>query len=198
MAYTPNCTYHVYNQGINRKRIFQTREDYLIFLRLLGRELTPVCDMLAWCLMPNHFHLLIHTDNRCVTKIQHGNFCFDPVSSGIRKLLSSTCRILNARNGTSGSMFRQGTKKKCLDAEIRFSTSHRTVWDDYHDCFVYIHRNPLEAGLVNDLRDWEFSSYPDYAGLRHGRLVNRDLAIRLLHLDLKDVLRDCNIPRALS
>jgi hypothetical protein len=48
--------------------------------------------------------------------------------------------------------------------------------DYYQNCFYYIHQNPLKAGLVNGLKEWVFSSYLDYAGLRNGSLCNKILA----------------------
>ena len=192
MPFIAGHTYHVYNQGNNRKLLFLSREDYLVFVHFLRKEISTVCHLLAWCLMPNHFQLMIRTDARSSLLSNHGSLLIDPVSSGIRRMLRSTTRILNARYGCSGSMFRQGTKKNCLDGHIRPGDDSRSAWEAYRDCFLYIHRNPLKAGLVQDLRAWEFSSYPDLVGLRNGTLVDRNLVSRLLHLDMEDALRMSN------
>ena len=50
-------------------------------------------------------------------------------------------------------------------------------------CFLYIHQNPVIAGLVSKLEDWEFSSFRDFAGLRNGKLVNKQLAFEFIDLD---------------
>jgi len=192
MPFIEGHIYHVYNQGKNRNLLFHSREDYLVFVRYLRREISTVCHLLAWCLMPNHFHLMIRTDARCSVLANHGSMLIDPVSSGIRRMLSSTTRVLNTRHGFSGSMFRQGTKKKCLDGDICHGYPKKSIFDTYRDCFLYIHRNPLKAGLVKDLRDWEFSSYLDLSGLRNGSLMDRDLVSRVLDLDIEDALRLCN------
>ena len=53
--------------------------------------------------------------------------------------------------------------------------------DDYpFICFHYIHQNPLKAGLVKRMEDWEMGSFQDYAGLRNGTLCNRKIAQELL------------------
>ncbi len=52
--------YHIYNQGNNRERIFFNRENYLFFLKKIRTHILPYADVLAWCLMPNHFHLLVY------------------------------------------------------------------------------------------------------------------------------------------
>ncbi|MGQ1786554.1 transposase [Saccharicrinis sp. GN24d3] len=59
MYFAPDQLYHVYNQGNNKQRIFYTRDNYLFFLSKLQRHLLPHCSILAWCLMPNHFHLML-------------------------------------------------------------------------------------------------------------------------------------------
>ncbi len=51
--------YHLYNRGNNRERIFYERENYLFFLRQVRRYLVPVLEIIAYCLMPTHYHLLV-------------------------------------------------------------------------------------------------------------------------------------------
>ncbi len=55
-----NKLYHIYNQGNNRQRIFFTTENYLFFLKKIKLHVLPYADILAWCLMPNHFHLMVY------------------------------------------------------------------------------------------------------------------------------------------
>lgn len=53
--------YHVYNQGNNRQNIFFERDNYLYFLRLIRQSfITHTIDIVAYCLMPNHYHLLVY------------------------------------------------------------------------------------------------------------------------------------------
>jgi len=51
--------YHFYNRGHNRGAIFFERKNYLFFLRRVGEYLSPVLDIVAYCLMPTHYHLLV-------------------------------------------------------------------------------------------------------------------------------------------
>ena len=60
MHFESEDLYHVFNQGNNRQKIFFTRANYLFFLRKIDQHILPHADVLAWCLMPNHFHLMIH------------------------------------------------------------------------------------------------------------------------------------------
>jgi putative transposase len=77
MQFESGHLYHIYNQGNNRQKIFLDRENYLFFLRKIRKHVIPFTDILAWCLMPNHFHLMVHVnfvvvDERLVTGITPG------------------------------------------------------------------------------------------------------------------------------
>jgi len=171
----PQNIYHVYNQGNNKETIFHQRSDYLTFLSLTRTLFAPVCDILSYCIMPNHFHFMIYSDDRCIP-LQQGGITIDSITNAVRKLLSGYARIYNKKYNHSGSVFRQKTKAKCLsDSEITVSSAH-SVKDYLYTCFHYIHQNPLKASLVTKLEDWEFSSFKDYANIRDGNLMNKKLA----------------------
>ncbi|MCK5170586.1 MAG: hypothetical protein KAQ75_11970 [Bacteroidales bacterium] len=57
MCFEKDKTYHVYNRSNNT--VFYNERNYLFFLSKVKSQIAPVADILAWCLMPNHFHLLI-------------------------------------------------------------------------------------------------------------------------------------------
>jgi REP element-mobilizing transposase RayT len=64
MHFEPNALYHIYNRS--NETVFITRENYLFFLRKVRKFIAPVCNILAYVLMPNHFHFLIQaTENSC-------------------------------------------------------------------------------------------------------------------------------------
>ena len=176
MPFTQGNIYHIYNQGNNRQTIFLQRRDYLTFLTLYKRLFPAHCSVIAWCLMPNHFHFMIHTDERCNSIIKQGNIYLDPVTNSIRKLLSGYARIFNAQYQQSGSVFRQKTKSKCLSGIKIKPDSEYLVQDYYVNCFHYIHQNPLTAKLTDRLENWEFSSFQDYVNLRNGSLCLKNLA----------------------
>ena len=127
--------------------------------------------------MPNHFHLLVYVDNRINKQIKQGGLILNPLTNGIRKLLSGYTRIFNKKNNFSGSLFRQKTKSKCLSDIILQDALKFSIQDYCVNCFHYIHQNPLKAKLVNRMEDWEYSSFKDYAGLRKGTLCNKELAV---------------------
>ena len=59
MYFEPSGIYHIYNQGNNQQKVFYSRENYLYFLRKLRIHILPFANILSWCLMPNHFHLMV-------------------------------------------------------------------------------------------------------------------------------------------
>lgn len=178
MEFCPGDVYYIYNEGNNRQNIFYTAEDYLTFLRMVRKVIVPFSEMIAYSLMPNDFHFMLYTDLRCTPKTKQGRLLLDPITNGIRKLLSGYARIFNARYNQTGSVFRQKTKAKNLSEIDLLPHKGSNNFDSYYNCFHYIHQNPLKARLVTNLEDWEFSSFKDYAGLRNGTLCNQNLAIK--------------------
>jgi putative transposase len=174
MKINTNEIYHVYNQGNNRERVFYSDENYLKFIYLYRKLVWPHCDTLAYCLMPNHFHFLIHCNEKSVVPKEAGNNKLTNFTNGLRLLQSSYTQYLNPLQQRSGSLFRQRVKIKSTSAG---ENNYHTV------AFQYIHQNPFVAGLVKKMEDWPFSSYQDYAGLRTGTLCNKLLAGKLLNFD---------------
>ncbi len=172
MHLTEGEIYHVYNRGNNKQKIFFKPENYTYFIKGLGRYLTPYCDLLAWCLMPNHFHLLIHANSQSIQTINDGSFARQQFSQGIKQLLSSYTKGINKQEKRVGSLFQQKTKAIC----VTNNENHDTT------AFHYIHQNPMKAGLVKRMEDWEYSSFKDYLCLREESLCNIDLAKE--HLDI--------------
>ncbi|OAN61492.1 hypothetical protein A8B79_08535 [Balneola sp. EhC07] len=178
MEFLAGHNYHIYNQGNNREPIFFEEDDYILFLKKMKITLLPHCKVLAWCLMPNHFHWLININSN-YKEIYESNTRskkLNAINKDIGSLLSSYTQDINRRIGRTGSLFRKRTKAKLMDEE-------RDKHDDYLlNCFLYIHQNPLRAGLVKNLEDWAYSSYRDYGGLRNGNLCDIGFTKELLHL----------------
>ncbi len=174
MKFVEGNIYHIYNRGNNKQNIFFNEGNYLYFLRKMRKYIHPHCDLLAWVLMPNHFHLLIHADERTVQPKNDVPISGNPLSEGMRLMLSSYTKGINKQQGFSGNLIRQNTLSKCV-----FDKSEDTV-NYVSTCFTYIHQNPIRAGFVSNMEDWEYSSYKDYAGLRNGTLCNRNLAEELI------------------
>ncbi|PSB23791.1 REP-associated tyrosine transposase [Stenomitos frigidus] len=152
LTFQPDRYYHLYNRGNDRQPIFFERENYLHVLRLVRRHLIEeTLDVLAYCLMPNHYHLLV----RCRS---------GAVSDAMQRLAVAYTKAMNRRYNRVGSLFQGQFQAVEVDS------------DEYlYHLTRYIHLNPVKAGLVTHPKDWEFSSYLEYAGLRSGTLPRLDV-----------------------
>lgn len=149
--------YHLYNRGVNRGAIFFRPENWGYMVRLLGRYLSPeLVDVLAYCLMPNHYHLLVYlkTDDFSRRVMQPFGVAYT--------------KAVNKEQGRVGPIF-QGPFQAVL------------VQTDEHLVHLsrYIHLNPFAAKLVDEPEEWVFSSYRDYVGLRRGRLPSPERVLGL-------------------
>jgi len=181
MQFYQNELYHVYNRGNKRQNTFFNNDNYIYFLQKVRKHILPHCDILNYCLMPNHFHFLIYTDIRTIQTKRIGNNDRNVLSEGFRNLLSSYAKGINKQNAATGSLFQQNTHSICLnEGSINYGST----------CFHYIHQNPLKAKLISNMEDWTYSSFKDYIGIRNGTLCNKQLAYELLDLDPKSFYKD--------
>jgi putative transposase len=191
MQFETNNIYHIYNRGNNSQILFFNRENYLFFLQKAKTYITPYADILAWCLMPNHFHFMVYvhrlsleiseqvTESHQLTKTR-------TLNDSISIMLRSYTRAIQKQENITGSIFQHRTKAVCLTdvtgiSPAWFQSNYGTIINitdpekEYPQvCFNYIHQNPVKSRLVKNPEDWEFSSYPDYYGLRSGKLINRE------------------------
>lgn len=127
--------YHVYDRGVDRRPTFIDEQDYRSFVRTMTRithETNTV--ILAYCLMPNHFHLEVK-----VSTI--------PLGRVIQRILTAYVKTFNARHGRTGHLFEGRHKAKiCL--------TDRYVMQ----LIQYIQNNPVRANLVKTPEDWPWSS----------------------------------------
>jgi len=135
----PGAWYHIMNRGRRSESIFIEEQDYLLFLDLLKeiKELWNV-NIAAYCLMTNHYHILLQTPDA-------------NLSRAMRHLNSIYTQRFNKAHSFDGSLFR-GRYKSVL------------VCDDSHllELVRYIHKNPVKASMVKDMKDYKWSSHKGY------------------------------------
>jgi putative transposase len=137
-AGTAGIVFHVINRGVRRWRLFETDLDYQTCLQLLGetRERYPV-DLYAYCLMPNHFHLVV----RPTVDGQLSKFMQWFTATHSRRW-----HLLRGTTGT-GSVYQGRFRAFPVQTDEHFLTVCR-----------YVERNPLRAKLVARAEDWAWSS----------------------------------------
>jgi len=176
MHFTQGKLYHIYNRGINKQTVFYTDSNYLSFLKKIQDHLVPICDVLAYCLMPNHFHFLIHANEKSIVKPLKSRICKTELSESFRIMLSSYANGLNKQEKRTGSLFTQNTRSKAVQ-DWSSNLNYAEV------CFNYIHKNPISSNIVTKLNDWPYSSFYEYTGTPVLKICNIDLAKELLDID---------------
>jgi len=140
--------YHIHNRGINRCDIFIEERNYTYFLKLYARHIPPVAETFAYCLLKNHFHLLVRI--RSDTDIHVTGTSKHPItpSQALSNLFNAYAKAINKAYNRTGSLFQHPFGRKCI-------TSNRYL----QNLIVYIHQNPMKHGFVDNFRDWPYSSY---------------------------------------
>jgi REP element-mobilizing transposase RayT len=137
--------HHLYNRGANKGIIFFERENYLYFLRRMKYYSSKFqMRILAYCLMQTHFHLFVQ---QLTTEYS--------ISMFISSLLNSYVKSLNKKYKRGGTLFESKTKSKHVCNEEYFK------W-----VIKYILENPLKAGLVERIDEWEFSNAKELLNTR--------------------------------
>lgn len=162
--FAPGEYYHIYNRGVGKMDIFNNNSDYENFIKrlqlILGfkesivRGVRPLSiksvpkdsfTIVAYCLMPNHFHMLVRQN----TDVS--------ITHLISKLCTSYSMYFNKKYNRVGGLFQDIFKSINVDG------NEYLLW-----LSAYIHQNPVVAGVAWDLGQWKWSSYPEYAEGKEG------------------------------
>lgn len=171
--------YHIYNRGNNKEHIFFIEDDYMHFISLCKKYIANRCQILAWCLMPNHFHFMVDINDTSLEPVKWGGNVMPNISNGFQLLQSNYSKRINYRENRTGSLFQQKTKSKLLENKSGALTA-----------FWYLHQNPVKAGLSENMVEWKYSSYPDYYGIRSERLSMVEVGKTILNLSEIDIRTD--------
>ena len=160
----PERFYHVYNHAVGNENLFNSENNYLYFLKLSKKYLIKFVDIYAYCLMPNHFHLVIKVkseeDIMSAYKEQYPARVLNPrrvetqnsvsliISKQFSNLFNSYAQAFNKENNRKGSLFVNRFKRRLVtDRNYLIKLIH------------YLHFNPVKANLNENIGDWKYSSY---------------------------------------
>ncbi len=153
--------YHTIARGNDGQKTFLDEKDYQVFVDGLGElKRTTAFSVYAYCLMPNHFHLLIETQRV-------------PLSVIMQRLLTRYVKRFNFRHRRIGHLF-QGRYKAILcqrDAYLQ-------------ELLRYIHLNPVRAKLAKDASTWKWSSHGEYVGRVKSDLTDKVFPLSLFHKEV--------------
>lgn len=132
----PGATYHLMERGIRRQAIYKEESDYQAFISILQSGLEKYgCILHAYCLMTNHFHMLLETGETDVSKF-------------MKHLAGCYARYFNQKYMYQGHLFEGRYKSILVKDDTYFLQTSR-----------YIHLNPVKAGMVENPEDYPWSSY---------------------------------------
>ena len=139
---TPDFFYHIYNRANGNEKLFYTTENFRYFLQKYTQYIHPVADTFCYCLMPNHFHLIvrIRSETKLLNLTGFENLTGLKLEAQITKHFSnffnSYSKSINEQERRKGSLFMRPFKRKIIE-----STPY------LQKLVHYIHFNPLEAGI---------------------------------------------------
>lgn len=167
----PDSIYHIYNRGVNSENLFKEERNYSYFLNKYDRFVSPVVDTYAYCLLKNHFHLLIRTKGEkeilefermkreaSPTLLKKASLqakpSLDPskiISNAFASLFKSYAQSINKAHRRTGTLFEEPFRRIAVTSDGYFS---RMIF--------YIHFNPQKHGFTSDFREYPHSSYSGY------------------------------------
>lgn len=159
----PDKFYHIYNRGVNGNVIFKTESNYHFFLKKISEKLLSVCDIYAYSLLPNHFHLLVKIKSeewlKSLVKVSNLDKAGLVNEKGLHspqnifskqfsKVFNSYSQAFNKMYNRHGALIESPFKRKYIDS------------DDYLiRTILYIHQNPQNHAIVDDFKNYKYSSY---------------------------------------
>jgi putative transposase len=170
--------YHVMSRGIDKRDIFITKNDFLKFISLMEKcQQKTSFKLYAYCLMHNHFHLLINPMRQELGKC-------------MQLLTTSYALYHNACHQRFGHLFQNRFKSETIENDDHFLTVLR-----------YIHQNPVKAGLVSEVKNYDWTSFHEYNEAKTTVDVdfainmagNKDELLKLLSMPVDSVCLDVEI-----
>jgi putative transposase len=165
--------YHIYNRGNNSGDLFFEPENYYHFLRLYEKYVDPIAETYAWCLLKNHFHLLVRIKDKEEIAMITNNKENDENSRVLNPskqfghLFNAYTQAINKRYNRTGNLFEGAFERKLVTSECYFQK-----------LIFYIHNNPVHHGFVENMIEYPWSSYLTVTSEKPTKL-NREEVIKI-------------------
>lgn len=151
----PSTYYHIFNHANGDEDLFREPENYRYFLQQYYKHINGIADTYCYCLMPNHFHLLIRikpaeaiTTHLPGFKNLAGVAASNFLSKQFSNFFNGYTKAFNNKFDRNGSLFLKNFKKKAI-----VNRRHLV------DVILYIHLNPVKHGFRKHPKDWKWTSY---------------------------------------
>jgi putative transposase len=135
---------HYYNRGVNKAEVFFNKGQYEFLGQTFYRFL-PIYDLelIAYCLMPNHYHILLKHEDA----LEGSKF--------IQRVFNTYTQAVNKQVDRVGTLFQGNVKKRFIEVDNYLET-----------IIMYVHLNPVKSQLCHRPKDWLYSDYREWVGLK--------------------------------
>ena len=149
--------YHIYNRAVGDQSLFKSDQNFVYFLNKYNHYLSGIVDTYAYCLLSNHFHLLIRVKElkeiaivRELQKQRHAEneSIHTLVAHQLQRFFQSYAMAFNKQQQRNGTLFQTPFKRALITDDTYFT-----------QIIYYIHANPQNHNLIDDFRKWKWSSY---------------------------------------
>lgn len=157
-SYTPilgDNYYHIYNRANNSMPLFYNATNYFLFLKLLRDYLYNYAEVLTYCLIPNHFHLLIKTYQKILIQekdelisINNPEIIGAKISEQFRQMFIRYSYLIKSQENIKGSIFQKPFKRVLIEDQSQLLKT-----------LFYIHYNPSKHNITGDYKLYRYSSY---------------------------------------
>jgi putative transposase len=177
-------TYHVFNRANNKDKLFLTDDNHRFFLKKYDEYLSPYLETFAWCLIPNHFHLVVrvrtieeitktltHMNPRTLSiterKFGKGEITLSElIEQAFKKFFQSYSQSFNNAYKRKGSLFHKPFKRVKIDKESYFT-----------QVIIYVHANAVKHGIISDFTKWKWSSWESYVSNAPTKLMREEVLL---------------------
>jgi len=180
--FEPDTIYHIYNHGNGDELIFREDENYRFFLERFRFYISPIADIYAYCLMPNHFHFLVRIrpeedlieyfkerysvrERSTMSERDIADLDFaDLISRQFKNFLISYSKSFNKMYNRKGSLFLDNIQRIPVISNDYFTTMIR-----------YIHFNPVLHGFKGNLYQWKYTSIHAFLSGKRSLMKKNDV-----------------------
>lgn len=154
MKLDPDRLYYVYHESRDRQPVFLSPADYLFFLEGIRKNVIAYCDILAYCIMPHYFHLLIHTNYQGATNLKRRGGTVNRIENAFHLILRNFNTYKKVPQNQKETLF--------VQKETLFSLVNNGDPDYPQMCINHIHQSPLKEDCVRKIEHWPFTSFHEY------------------------------------
>jgi putative transposase len=155
--------YHVYNRGNNHENIFLEDKNYKYFLEKIKKYILPIADVYAYCLLKNHFHIVLRIKEKSELPEKFKEKIHLPFSN----LFNSYSKSINKMYGRSGSLFQEHLQRNRIENE-----------EYLKQLIIYVHLNPVKHKFTNSFKSYQHSSYSSYLSEKTSN-IDREFIFKL-------------------